>query len=614
VVEGQLDGSNVINASAVPGSSFKGRPGKVESAELTLAHLETVVEGRVYIGTRAEIDHAIEALTDTGLRPELVDPELVKSGQGTRRYLVGDRTIEFRERETVASKRGDRVVLAGGDQATMLEYLSKVPAPEPGVVEIVVHGSVDDLIVKTDHGNITLDHRRLATYIKKSGAKFKRIRLLACKTGQHPQGVAQHLANKLGVPVEAPSDKLWIHPDGSMTIGPEETRNTGRWEKFAPQPSKARLKRTPEPAPSTPRERLAAKRAESETEPKSATIEIKADRSTPASKAKELGASTAEEISAATRATIDQLALVPVAKVPKGATVVGDIEPLHHDTYYVSPPSAKRMLDLLVELEPTVQTHVFPKGYVVRRGTEEWYFEILERARKMPSYGGERTNGLPSPNVATVELWAFRGVREIAGRSREQWTATEREEIDRIKTVEPLLYTGHVGISTDGGKMIYGFTPDYPRDMSPDVLMKSLMAHEAYPGVVQDDTAIFREAERMAKEQRWNTQPLSAVELVDAPKKLSVVSQLRRMTESDSGENGLGYSFPLPQPKNGEHFGPSNGFQACDVRNCATFPEKVGIPVPEASGNLKQYMQELEKWVQAERPQDFRTPTPGDRK
>jgi len=75
--------------------------GDFAAVPLTLAHLETVVEGHAYIGTSAEIDHAIKALDDTGIRAELVE-----STQGTRRYRVGDRTIEFRERDAKKAVAG----------------------------------------------------------------------------------------------------------------------------------------------------------------------------------------------------------------------------------------------------------------------------------------------------------------------------------------------------------------------------------------------------------------------------------------------------------------------------------------------------------------------------
>ena len=74
--------------------------GDFVAVPLALVHgLEPVVEGRAYIGTRAEIDHAIKALDDTGLRPERVE-----SVQGTRKYRVGDRTIEFRERDATHTR------------------------------------------------------------------------------------------------------------------------------------------------------------------------------------------------------------------------------------------------------------------------------------------------------------------------------------------------------------------------------------------------------------------------------------------------------------------------------------------------------------------------------
>ena len=60
--------------------------------------------------------------------------------------------------------------------------------------------------VTASHGKLEIDHRALAKYIEKSGATYKRIRLISCSTGKHPKGAAQHLANKLGVTVRAPSD------------------------------------------------------------------------------------------------------------------------------------------------------------------------------------------------------------------------------------------------------------------------------------------------------------------------------------------------------------------------------------------------------------------------
>ena len=61
------------------------------------------------------------------------------------------------------------------------------------------------------------------------------IRLISCKTGKNVDGFAQNLANKLGRKVIAPSDTVWIHPSGKMTIGPNARSNTGKWVSFGPK-------------------------------------------------------------------------------------------------------------------------------------------------------------------------------------------------------------------------------------------------------------------------------------------------------------------------------------------------------------------------------------------
>jgi hypothetical protein len=155
-------------------------------------------------------------------------------------------------------QRRQRISLAGHDEREMLRYAQAIP-PIPDTVDVLIHGTIDDFLIKTDHGNTLLGHRSLATYIKKSGLKIKRIRLLACKSGMYPEGSAQHLANKLGVPVMAPSDKLHIFEDGSMVIGPKQDRPTGRWLEFEPKRSRPRLQRTREPAHPSSKERAASR-------------------------------------------------------------------------------------------------------------------------------------------------------------------------------------------------------------------------------------------------------------------------------------------------------------------------------------------------------------------
>lgn len=59
------------------------------------------------------------------------------------------------------------------------------------------------------------------------------VRLVSCSTGKGP--FAQNLANILGVPVSAPTDTVWLNPDGSMEVGAEIGDNDGTFVTFLPE-------------------------------------------------------------------------------------------------------------------------------------------------------------------------------------------------------------------------------------------------------------------------------------------------------------------------------------------------------------------------------------------
>jgi hypothetical protein len=88
--------------------------------------------------------------------------------------------------------------------------------PEEGFFDVLVHGSPDSFHVLHNGEWVSVDHRTLATFIQKNGWSDEAIRLLSCSSGASPTGVAQNLANKLGVTVKAPSDTLWIFRDGKL--------------------------------------------------------------------------------------------------------------------------------------------------------------------------------------------------------------------------------------------------------------------------------------------------------------------------------------------------------------------------------------------------------------
>lgn len=67
-----------------------------------------------------------------------------------------------------------------------------------------------------------------------SGYPGGNIRLISCSTGKSLSGFAQNLANKMHVKVIAPSDTLWVYPNGKTIIGPSPRKNTGTWKTFYP--------------------------------------------------------------------------------------------------------------------------------------------------------------------------------------------------------------------------------------------------------------------------------------------------------------------------------------------------------------------------------------------
>ncbi len=212
--------------------------------KFTLIGMEELIPGALWKGAPEHIQRALAQAQEHGVEAKVLQhAELHQSW----RLKIGEREIAIQEVvSTEKTVNADRILLAGSDED--LRMAAKLVPPKPGSIDIIVHGGVDDFMVTIDGVDFQISHRSLANYIKSKGIKFDSVRLLACKAGMHPKGVAQQLANKLGVTVEAPTDLLWIHPDGTLTIGPTADRNTGKFEPFKPQPSESRsqLSKAPE--------------------------------------------------------------------------------------------------------------------------------------------------------------------------------------------------------------------------------------------------------------------------------------------------------------------------------------------------------------------------------
>lgn len=106
-----------------------------------------------------------------------------------------------------------------------------------GYEDVVVHGDKYGFAFKDANGvesNVSV--LEFAQILRESpdyhgGA----IRLLSCETGAEDGFAAQQLANAMGVEVMAPSDTLFVWPDGEMTIGSDPLTNDGKWIIFKPK-------------------------------------------------------------------------------------------------------------------------------------------------------------------------------------------------------------------------------------------------------------------------------------------------------------------------------------------------------------------------------------------
>lgn len=93
-----------------------------------------------------------------------------------------------------------------------------------GTFDVVAHGSTQKIEVMTPNGSVVVDQRVAAKLIENSpGYNGQPIRLLSCDTGACDTGFAQNLANKMGVPVQAPTNLVWAYGDGRMVVAPRSS-------------------------------------------------------------------------------------------------------------------------------------------------------------------------------------------------------------------------------------------------------------------------------------------------------------------------------------------------------------------------------------------------------
>ena len=135
--------------------------------------------------------------------------------------------------------KGSRVAFGSTDYMKPTDNFSKfikrrTDIDANGFYDIIAHGNAMSIEIQHNGKTITIDHRVAARlFMQDKQYKGQAIRLLSCSTGKLDTGFAQNLANKLNVPVQAPTDILWARPSGRYYVTAGKTVNGRLVEDFS---------------------------------------------------------------------------------------------------------------------------------------------------------------------------------------------------------------------------------------------------------------------------------------------------------------------------------------------------------------------------------------------
>lgn len=156
----------------------------------------------------------------------------------------------------------------------------------------------------------------------------------------------------------------------------------------------------------------------------------------------------------------------------------------------------------------------------------------------------------------------------------------------RSRLPAPVLYrmAGRIGYSFDGGETIFAFSYDVPRDGGPDEAADQLMQGRTLPGIVTDDTDMFRSVSLRPKVPGSDAQKPQIVYSQDIPLSPEQIEAVKSAHEAR----------PVGEPMRDFRYGlPSHGTTAF---NGATYLSTLGIPfpaIPFPGGALDEYVQTL---------------------
>ena len=153
---------------------------------------------------------------------------------------------------------------------------------------------------------------------------------------------------------------------------------------------------------------------------------------------------------------------------------------------------------------------------------------------------------------------------------------------EQYKDESLLIRAGHVGFYfEDEPDRIFGFHPtaQAANTVGDDQdVIDWLKRHRVLQGTLHNDTLIFQRAYELAQ-----SDALTVVWQMAIPLEEERYEQIRKLAEQWYNDNSVFmYLFPPAEPK-------------ADRDNCATFPRKLGLPLPESTGNLREYIPALQE-------------------
>jgi hypothetical protein len=213
-------------------------------------------------------------------------------------------------------------------------------------------------------------------------------------------------------------------------------------------------------------------------------------------------------------------------------------------------------------------------------------------------FGGGFGGGVGWLIPQKVHIVGFRGV----GFNPDRYDRFGPEVKAHLIGEHGLIKAGHVGISFNRGRTIYGFFPTdeamaaIDREFAEGIewvngkIMRStedfLKEEGALMGQVRDDTWVFKLANELAGPTQGHTALMQKTIAVSRGELLQMHRQVLRDVQAGSQRfPPQWYRFPSrdgsPMP--------------LGCNNCATWPRTLGISLPENSGNLRSYLPQLDE-------------------